>query len=140
MREIPSQCTDKIMMYTITIFIILFANYTSTKWGAGGQWSPKWQSPLLQQEQVFYPCCAPTCPSIYSCWDNFLNVTSKKSFVTNLPTHGKMDLDLRSVQQKNQWFTLAVVQSLSRVCFFPTPMLYIYSVYSNLGFDTPQHA
>lgn len=51
-----------------------------------------------------------------------------------------MDLDLRSVQQKNQWFTLAAVQSLSSVWFFPTPMLYIYSVYSNLGFDTPQHA
>ena len=33
MREIPSQGIDKIMMYTMTI--ILFANYTSTKRGAG---------------------------------------------------------------------------------------------------------
>ena len=31
MREIPSQCIDKIMMYSITICIILLANYTSTK-------------------------------------------------------------------------------------------------------------
>lgn len=42
MREIPSQCIDKIMMYSITIFIILLANILQQSLGEQGkQWSPK---------------------------------------------------------------------------------------------------